>query len=106
MSTEPEAPIAANDAYVAERAKLLEAFGAKLRSVREHRNLSQDALAEIASVHRTHISALELGLRDPHLSMLLILGDTLGVTLDALCEGLLVPRERKAPTHSKRGRPA
>ncbi len=99
----PGAPKAANDAYMAERAKLLEAFGMRLRAERERRNLSQDALADIANVHRTHLSALELGLRDPHLSMLLILADALGVSPGTLFDGLLVPRERKAPTHSKNG---
>jgi transcriptional regulator with XRE-family HTH domain len=91
------------DAYDAERARFLEAFGEKLRALRDHRNLSQDALADLANVHRTHLSALELGLRDPHLSMLAILADALEVPPGAFFDGLPVPRERKAPTHSKRG---
>jgi DNA-binding XRE family transcriptional regulator len=62
-------------AYTAERAGLLRAFGKRLCTVREYRNLSQDALTDLANIHRTHISALELGLRDPHLSMLLMSGE-------------------------------
>ncbi len=96
--------MAERDAYTVERARLLLAFGEKLRAERDHQNLSQDALAEIANVHRTHLSALELGQRDPHLSMLLILADALEIPPGALLEGLFVPRERKAPTHSKGGR--
>ena len=90
-------------AYTAEHTRLLSTFGAKLRTERDRRNVSQDTLAGIANVHRTHLAALELGKRDPHLSMLLILADALAIPPEALLEGLLVPRERKAPTHSKNG---
>ena len=99
-------PTAEGDAYKAERGRLLLAFGEKLRAERERRNLSQGVLAEIANVHRTHIGALELGQREPHLSMLLILADALSKPLGVLLAGLLVPRERKAATHHKRGQPA
>jgi transcriptional regulator with XRE-family HTH domain len=103
---QPEAAKVADDAYKAERARLLLTFGEKLRAERERRHLSQEGLAEIANVHRTHLGALELGLRDPHLTMLLVLADGLGVSPGTLLEGLPVPRERKAPTHSKSGRRA
>lgn len=96
--------MSARDAYTAERSRLLLAFGEKLRAERERRNVSQETLAEIADVHRTHLGALERGRREPHLSMLLILADALEIPPRTLLEGLFVPRERKAPTHSKRGR--
>lgn len=101
MSVGQPPPEILDDAYRAERARLLLAFGAKLRAERERRNLSQEALAEIANVHRTHLGALELGQREPQLAMLLILADGLEVSPMALLEGLVVPRERRAPTHSK-----
>lgn len=91
------------DAYTAERARLLSAFGENLRAERERRNVSQEALADIANVHRTHFGALERGRREPHLSMLLIVADALEVPPGVLLDGLPVPRERKAPTHSKNG---
>ncbi len=92
-----------HDAYTVEHERLLLAFGEKLRAERDRRNVSQETLAGIANVHRTHLAALERGKRDPHLSMLLILADTLKVTPGALLKGLPVPRERKAPTHFKNG---
>ena len=92
-----------DDAYAAERKRLLRAFGERLRAARERRGLSQEALARHASVHRTHIGALELGQRDPHATMLLILADALEVPPGALFEGLFVPRERKPATHCKDG---
>lgn len=93
-----------HDAYTAERDQLLRAFAAKLRAAREQRNLSQETLARIADVHRTHVSALERGHREPGLATLLILADVLGLPRGAMFDGLDVPRERKAPTHSKSGR--
>jgi transcriptional regulator with XRE-family HTH domain len=95
--------MAARDAYTVEHERLRLAFGEKLRAARDRLNVSQNTLAESANVHRTHISALELGLRDPHLSMLLVLADALEVAPGALLEGLPVPRERKPPTHFKNG---
>jgi transcriptional regulator with XRE-family HTH domain len=91
------------DAHTAERARLLSAFGAKLRAERERRNVSLETLADIANVHRTHLGALERGRREPHLSMLLILADALEIPPETLLAGLFVPRERKAPTHFKNG---
>ena len=90
-----------DDAYTAERDRLLQAFGERLRAARERRNVSQETLAEIANVHRTHLGALERGRREPHLTMLLILADALDA--DNLLAGLPVPRERKPPTHWKGG---
>ncbi len=95
--------MAEHDAYTVEHERLLLTFGEKLRAERDGRNVSQEMLAGIANVHRTHLAALERGKRDPHLSMLLILADTLEVTPGALLEGLPVPTERKAPTHFKNG---
>jgi transcriptional regulator with XRE-family HTH domain len=84
------------DAYTVEHARLLRVFGAKLRAMRERRNVSLETLAEIANVHRTHLGALELGRRDPRMSMLLVLADALEVAPGALLEGLPVPRERRS----------
>jgi hypothetical protein len=49
------------DAYQAERAKLLIAFGAKLRALREPKFATQEELGFAAKMHRTHIGFLEQG---------------------------------------------
>ena len=38
---------------------ILVRFGKKIREVRENRGLSQEALADIANVHRTYIGMVE-----------------------------------------------
>jgi transcriptional regulator with XRE-family HTH domain len=91
------------DAYETERARMLRAFGGNVRALRERRNVSQETLADLACIHRTHYGKLERGRHEPHLSMVLILADALKVKPGVLLEGLPVPRERKAPTHSKGG---
>jgi transcriptional regulator with XRE-family HTH domain len=90
------------DAYAVERALVLRAFAEKLRAARERRGLSQETLARLADIHRTHIGAMESGRREPHLTMLLILTDVLGADMLA---GLPVPQERRPATHRKGGKP-
>jgi transcriptional regulator with XRE-family HTH domain len=54
-------------------------FGRVLNDVRRQRHLSQEALADAADVDRTYPSLLERGLRQPTLTMLILLGTALGV---------------------------
>ena len=42
-------------------------FGERVRAVRESRELSQEALADAARLHRTHISLIERGQRSVRL---------------------------------------
>ena len=42
-----------------------QAFGTRLRDAREQANLTQDELAHRAGLHRTFVSLLERGLRNP-----------------------------------------
>jgi transcriptional regulator with XRE-family HTH domain len=89
------------EAYMAELARFLDGFGANVRRVRLTRNqpLSQEALADCTGLHRTEIGKVEQGVVEPRLTTLVILADTLGVTLDELVEGLWVPLERRpSPT--------
>ncbi len=84
-----------SDAYTAERGRLLRAFGETLRGLRERQNLTQEGLAEVASVHRNEVGILERGQCEPGLLTLLILADALEVEPRALLAGLFVPRERR-----------
>ncbi|MGP0100785.1 MAG: helix-turn-helix domain-containing protein [Solirubrobacteraceae bacterium] len=92
MSTNEEREAELVAAYEAELAQLLQGFAANLRRLRP---VSQGDLASAANLHRTELGKLEGGRSNPNLHTLLILADTLHVTLDELVQGLLVPRERK-----------
>lgn len=87
------------DAYKTERARLLKTFGEQLRALREQRNLAQERLAEVASVHRNEIGVLERGQCEPGLLTLLILADALEVPLKGLTQRVPVPRERRPARH-------
>ena len=54
-------------------------FGASVRSIREARGISQEALADAAGLHRTHVSLIERGLRSVRLDTVAQLARALGV---------------------------
>jgi transcriptional regulator with XRE-family HTH domain len=63
-------------------------FARNLRAVRERVELSQDALGRRSGLHRTEISLLERGGRDPQLATIVRLARALDVELIALLEGI------------------
>jgi transcriptional regulator with XRE-family HTH domain len=58
----------------------LKVFGEVLRAFRSERAVSQEHLAAVADLHRTYISLLERGLRNPSLTVIRRLASALGVT--------------------------
>jgi transcriptional regulator with XRE-family HTH domain len=66
-----------------------ERFGENLLRIRQARKLSQENLADRAGIHRTQISLLEGGRRQPLLETLVRLAGALDVSIDALFEGIL-----------------
>ena len=67
---------------------ILVAFGKNVRQWRTKRNLSQEALAEKASLDPTYISGIERGLRNPGIKNVVRLAMALGVTTSELVKGL------------------
>jgi transcriptional regulator with XRE-family HTH domain len=63
-------------------------FGRRLRKLRTEHGVSQDRLASITGFHRTTISKLELGERDPQLGTILRLARGVGVPPEAFVIGL------------------
>ena len=67
---------------------VLLALGRTIRALREKRNLTQEALAEKASLDPTYISGIERGLRNPGIKNVARLAAALGVTTTKLVEGI------------------
>jgi transcriptional regulator with XRE-family HTH domain len=63
-------------------------FSQTLRRVREMRKLSQEDLAQLTEMHRTEISALERGKREPRLQTLIKLSAALETPLNEFFTGI------------------
>ncbi|WP_282697400.1 helix-turn-helix transcriptional regulator [Streptomyces sp. CC208A] len=63
-----------------------QAIGARIRTAREHANLSQLALADRCGVDHKTIHRIEYGTSDPSLSLLLQIAQALDVPLAELLE--------------------
>jgi transcriptional regulator with XRE-family HTH domain len=55
-------------------------LGRVLRELRRRAGLSQEELAELASIHPTYVSQIERGLKSPTVRMLARLAKALGTT--------------------------
>jgi transcriptional regulator with XRE-family HTH domain len=63
-------------------------FSANLRHARQAAGISQEELAERCEIHRTEVSLLERGGREPRLGTMVKLATALGTTPEALCAGI------------------
>jgi transcriptional regulator with XRE-family HTH domain len=63
-------------------------FGASVRKLRESKDWSQENLAEAAKLHRTYISGVERGIRNPTLSVIIQIARALKVRPGALIDGV------------------
>ncbi|MBO5360760.1 MAG: helix-turn-helix transcriptional regulator [Clostridia bacterium] len=60
------------------------ALGARIRTARENRHLTQEQLSEICSLSAAHIGHIERGTRTPSVEALCAISSALGVSLDSL----------------------
>lgn len=63
-------------------------FAVNLRRAREVAGISQEELAERCELHRTEVSLLERGGREPRLGTMVKLATALGTTPETLCAGI------------------
>ena len=61
-----------------------EKFGAAVRELRERKGLTQEQLADLSGLHRTYVSGVERGLRNPSLVNVVKLARALGVRVGDL----------------------
>jgi transcriptional regulator with XRE-family HTH domain len=72
----------------AEKNPLALQFGKNLQACRERTGVAQESLGVIAGLHRTEVSMLERGLREPRLSTIVKLADALSIPLEKLLVGI------------------
>lgn len=65
---------------------VLKSLGLRVKAIRENRGASQEALANDADVHRTYLSGVERGLRNPSLLTLARIAHALSVDLEILVD--------------------
>lgn len=70
------------------QAPLVRKFGRVVRRHREAAGVSQEALADRAGLHRTYISLLERGLRNPSLTVISKLARALDTSMIVLISDL------------------
>jgi transcriptional regulator with XRE-family HTH domain len=63
-------------------------FAVNLRKARQKEEISQEELGFRCQLHRTEISLLERGGREPRLGTIVKLAGALNVTPDELCAGM------------------
>ena len=66
--------------------KILENFGEAVRKKRRAAELSQEELAEKLGIHRTYMSFIERGIRNPSLIMIFKISRALKIKLPELFE--------------------
>lgn len=70
-------------------------FAANLSRAREASGISQEELGSRTGLHRTEVSLLERGGREPRLGVLLKLAAALETPVEALCAGISWTPERR-----------
>jgi len=60
--------------------KPMKRFGEKVRALRKRCKMSQQQLADLLHVGRSHIGAIERGEKTPHAAMILHVAEIFGVT--------------------------
>jgi transcriptional regulator with XRE-family HTH domain len=69
-------------------ALILQTFGAKVRSLRQAKNLSQMDLARAAGLHRTYIADVERGGRNSSMASIAKIARALNISISELCRGI------------------
>ncbi|OUL25438.1 transcriptional regulator [Nostoc sp. RF31YmG] len=75
-------------------------FGLAIRRRRRELDLSQEALAELAQLHRTYISSIERGERNPSLENIEKLSKALNISISGLFTNYGIEVESGSQNHS------
>jgi len=72
-----------------------ERFATNLRKARQKMEISQEELGYMCDLHRTEISLLERGGREPRMGTIVKLAGSLDTTPNELCEGVAWNSQRR-----------
>lgn len=67
---------------------IVKSFGIRLQQLRREQNISQEKLAELSGLHRTYISSLERGARNPTITTLYSVANALNIEISYLVLGI------------------
>ncbi|WP_237712449.1 helix-turn-helix domain-containing protein [Pedosphaera parvula] len=67
---------------------VLKAFGDAVRTKRVSKKLTQEKLAERATLDPTYVSGIERGLRNPGIKNVARIAKALGISISELCKGV------------------
>ena len=73
---------------MADKISVTDRFGARLRTLRKERGLSQEKLAELSGLDRTYISGIERGIRNVALRNIEALAQALDLSISELFEDM------------------
>ena len=79
---------------------LTQSFAKVLRTEREARGISQEALGQLAGLHRTYVSMLERGIHSPSLAAIEALAASLKVPASKLVKAAELLQSPPAPRRS------
>jgi transcriptional regulator with XRE-family HTH domain len=81
-------PTLGNESDKAKRLRPRHRFAINLRKARNGTGITQQELGDRCDLHRTEISLLERGGREPRLGTIIKLASALGVSPESLCDGV------------------
>lgn len=65
-----------------------EQFGKNVKKIREDKSWSQEYLSEVSGLHRTYISGIERGVRNPTIEIAFKISQSLNVPITELFKGM------------------
>lgn len=86
----------------------MDAFGARLRELREAAGLTQQQLGDLAGIHKLTVAKLEQGIREPTWNTVRAIADALKVSCEAFNQAPadVEPRGKGRPARAKVEEPA
>ncbi|HFK1711095.1 MULTISPECIES: helix-turn-helix domain-containing protein [Bacillus cereus group] len=83
--------------------EIIKELGQRIRCIRKEKNLSQERLGELSSIHTNHVGAIERGEKNVTIESLIKLTNGLNITLEDLFKKIEFSTN-KNPVHSTKNK--